>query len=298
MRLGGPPRPRFAIKSAAEYARQIASAMRVDVADIESRHPECTNVVLCGGRDSLTLLLLPWKNPVVVASAPPNHGLVQGFVHTHGLRMEVVCLDDDDSSLVPAEILANACRNALEHCRWGPALRRLALAHDGRAVFWKGQLGAQVLTPVWERWCHPPYALSDALRRLCRPLRGHGERALHDLLQAATVTQRVFFSGLWYRGAMWQGAHMSMLRLLTGALVLSAYHGPAVREVVSRVDLRHAVRDDVRPRVADILYGSPVRFPEGNPGPPVSRHRRGLSHLGPFARELAGLGVRVSGLCP
>ena len=292
VRIGGPPWPHPAIRSAAVYAQQIAAAMRDDIGAAEARHPGYTNVVLCGGRDSLNLLLLPWKNPVLVASAPPNHELVTAFVRAHGLGREVVRLDDDES-LLPLEILVNCCRNNLEHCRWGPALRRLSLALDGRVMFWKGQLGDTFLTPRWTRWCHPPYAVDDALRALCRPLGGRGERRLHRLLEAGTVTQRIVFWSLWHRGAMWQGAHMSILRQLTDALVLSGYHGPAVRRVVARVDLHHAVRQDVRPLVGEILYGRPVQYPETNPCPPLSRQRRGASGLAPFVRELTAAGVAV-----
>lgn len=295
VRLGGPARPRFAITEAAEYMRQLAAALRTDLTEIEAGHAGFTNVVLCGGRDSLTLLLLPWRNPVVVASAPPNYELVCAFVRAHGLRMDVVRLEDDDLSLLPFEILANCCCNNLEHCRWGPELRRLSLSLERRVVFWKGQLGAQLLTPRWARWSHPPHALTDAVRALCRPLRDRGEDTLHRWLEASTLSQRLFFWSLWHRGAMWQGAHMSMLRQLTGALVLSGYHGPAVRRVAARVDFHRAVQTDLRPMLGEMLYGSPVRYPDTNPGPPVSRQRRDVSDLTALVRELRAAGVEVQG---
>ena len=293
VRLGRPPRPTFSITSEEDYAQQLAEAMCADVRDVEARHPGYANVVLCGGRDSLTLLLLPWSNPVIVASAPPNHALVAAFVLEHRLDMPVIRLDDEDGSLLAQEILANCCRNALEHCRWAPALTRLSAAFDRRVIFWKGQLGSMQLTPYWAKYCHPPYALVDLVRTLCRPLRGRGERMLLRVLADSGATQRVTVRSLWHRGAMWQGAHMSMLRQLTDALVLSGYHGPAVRRVTAAVDLRRAVQRDVRPLLARILHGRPVRFPEVNPGPPLSQHRRGASHLAPFVRELAAIGVVV-----
>jgi hypothetical protein len=293
VRLGRPARPTFAITREDDYAHQLADAMSADIRDVEARHPGYANVVLCGGRDSLTLLLLPWSNPVVVASAAPNHPLVEAFVREHRLNMPVVQLDDEDGSLLGQEILANCCRNALEHCRWAPALRRLSAAFDGRVIFWKGQLGSMQLTPYWAKYCHPPYALVDLVRNLCRPLRSGGERTLLRLLADSGATQRVTVRSLWRRGAMWQGAHMSMLRQLTNALVLSGYHGPAARRVMAAVDFRRAVTRDVRPLLAETLYGRPVRFPDVNPGPPLSQQRRGVSHLAPFVRELARIGVAV-----
>ena len=290
-RVGGPPRPTFEIKGALDYARQLAAALQADVATAEAAHPGYTNVVLCGGKDSLNLLLLPWRNPVVVASAPPNYDLVRTFVTDHALEFDVIRLDDDDASLLPVEILANCCRNNLEHCRWGPALRRLTLAFDGRVMIWKGQLANSMTTPGWRRWRHVPPALADGaawgarvLGRLTRPRR-------HRLWAALTFPQRFVFWSQWHRGAMWQGSHMSMIRHLTGALVLSAYHGPATRRVLAEVDLGRAVRQDVRPIVGRYLYGGPVRYPATNPGPPVSSIRRGLSHLAPFLDALKQAGI-------
>jgi hypothetical protein len=115
------------------------------------------------------------------------------------------------------------------------------------------------------------------------------------VLADSGATQRLTVRSLWHRGAMWQGAHMSMLRQLTGALVLSGYHGPAVRGVMAAVDFRRAVRRDVRPLLAEVLHRRPVRFPDVNPGPPLSQHRRGASHLAPFVRELEAIGVAVRG---
>ena len=111
------------------------------------------------------------------------------------------------------------------------------------------------------------------------------------LWAALTFPQRFLFWSQWHRGAMWQGSHMSMIRHLTGALVLSADHGPATRRVLARVDLRRAVRQDVRPIVGWYLYGGPVRYPATNPGPPVSSIRRGLSQLAPFLDALKQAGI-------
>jgi hypothetical protein len=98
---------------------------------------------------------------------------------------------------------------------------------------------------------------------------------------------------MWQRGAMWQGAHMSLLRSLTDALVLSAYHGPHVTDVLRRVDYCRAVNEDVRPRIGDALLGASVFWPEANPSPEPSRLRRGLGSVARFLEQLERSGVRV-----
>ncbi len=78
-----------------------------------------TNIILCGGKDSLNLLLLPWKNPVVVASLHPNYPLVAEFIREHNLNCDLIELDDEYEADRDREILINCCRNDLAHCRWG-----------------------------------------------------------------------------------------------------------------------------------------------------------------------------------
>jgi len=58
-RVGGPIKSNFVIKEADEYARRMAEAMIQDTATVEASHPGFTNIILCGGKDSLNLLLLP-----------------------------------------------------------------------------------------------------------------------------------------------------------------------------------------------------------------------------------------------
>ena len=96
---------------------------------------------------------------------------------------------------------------------------------------------------------------------------------------------------------MWQGAHMSMLRDLTDALVLSGYHGPAVQDVVSQVDWKNAVQMDIRPLIGRYLHGDPVLYPSTNPGPPLSKIRENLSGLVPFLKTLSSC-PSTNGLFP
>ena len=85
-RLGGPPKCGLKIRKPAEYAQKISQALIKDCDEIEKNHPGYTNVIMCGGKDSLNLLLVPWKNPVLVASASPNYELVQKFISDNGLN--------------------------------------------------------------------------------------------------------------------------------------------------------------------------------------------------------------------
>ncbi len=288
-RIGGPLEPKFRIKDTGHYIESIADALHSDVAAAEEHHPGFTNIVLCGGRDSLALLLLPWKNPVLVASGAPNYELVRKFVADHSLGFDVVELLDDDRSLLNFEILVNCCRNRLEHCRYGPHLRRLAEGFDRKVVFWLGQLGDVFLTPKWQTLRHK----SRGLKRLIERNLDKIEYRREWNRERATARQWRFFDALWRRCAMWQGAHMSIMRQLTGSLVLSAYQGPAMSEVLESVDLFTAVPDDMRPLLGERLFGGPVSFPETNPGPPKSRFRKGHSHLKPFLKQLSSLGIEI-----
>ena len=248
--------------------------------------------------------ILPLKQPVIVASAPPNLPLVEEFVRRNGLALEVRELDDRSTELLDAEILINTCRNDLTHCRWGPALRRINEEFDRRVVFWKGQMGDRLFTPAW---CN--YPRSNTAKRnyaiqapwffgLTRLTFGRGEYKLRAALEVARVTQRQAFRNFWERGAMWQGAHVSFIRQVTGALVVSIYHGPAVMDVLGRVDLRLAARFDLRERIGEILAGRRLRYPATNPGPPRSWIRAGHSHLAAFLEVWRSLGLEVEGAIP
>jgi hypothetical protein len=286
VRIGGPPVPGFRTVDKAEHVESLAEAMCSDIADVEAAHPGYTNVLLCGGKDSLNMTLLPWTNPVIVASAPPNHALVRSFLEGNDLAFDLVRLDDSDESLLQTEILVNCCRNDLQHCRWAPQLKRLAESLEGRVIYWKGQLGNIIQTRYWMRFAYKYSRLKGALAvPAARPVR--------YVLRKMGATQRMAFENLWTVGAMWQGAHNAILREISGALVLSAYHGPAARAVWTHADFDRVVREDIRPMVGKYLRGDVVAYPAKNPGPPRSGFRKGLSGVRPFleATEAAGIPI-------
>jgi len=281
-RVGRPELSTLELTDPAEYIAAFAAATRSDVAQVEARHPGFTNLVLCGGRDSLNLLLLPWKNPVLAVSARPNFPLVQQFVRDNRLAIDVIEIVDADASLLDSEIAVNACRIGLDHVRWSAELRALAARFERRAILWFGALGDIFTTPKWRTYHH-----SSALTFI------RGLPGLRRLLDT-DAGQSLFSWTSYYRGGMWQGGNMSLLKDLTDALVLSAYHGPAVRALLARVDLRGAVPTDIRPAIGEALAGGPVVYPTANPSPPPSAFRKRCSHVGAFVEVLARHGVRTA----
>jgi len=281
-RIGGPmERGHLQIKDPNQFVERIAHAMQEDIVAVENRNSGHTNIILCGGMDSLNLLLLPWKNPVVAASAPPNYEVVKQFISDNGLHIDLICLNDDDTSLLDIEILINCCRNNLQHFRWGPHLRKIAQEFESRTIFWKGQLG-MFLKGTWANYSHPR-DVGVYLSHI---------PVLFDVLSRQTpIMQRYFYWSLWRRGAMWQGAHMSFIRHLTGGMCLSAYHGTAMRRVLSSVDLRHALPYDIRPLLGEYLAGAPIQCPSTNPSPALSAFRDGKSHLAPFLEMVKRTGI-------
>jgi hypothetical protein len=289
VRIGGPLKSVFTIKDLDEFARRLSEALRHDISAVEAMNHGYTNIILCGGKDSLNLLLLPWKNPVVVASAQPNYDFVKTFITNNGLNYDLMPLEDHDNSLFDVEILINCCRNNLEHSRWGYHLVELSRTFENKVVFWKGQLGDTFMTPYWKNYIPHTKSITTYLLRIVSRL----SRYCGNVLEKTNLLQRYFFRSLWYRGAMWQGAHMAFIRQLTNSLVLSGYHGPAVQKVISEVELKSAVQEDVRPLVGKYLYGRAVFYPDANPGPPSSKMRKGISHLGPFLKTLNSIHIPV-----
>lgn len=274
-RIGCPQASTLELRDPAEYTAAFADALRSDVRRAEERLPGHTNLVLCGGRDSLNLLLLPWRNPVVAVSAAPNFPLVQQFVRDNRLPIDVLELADRDASLLDSEVALGACRIGLEHARWSGELRALALRFERRAVFWFGAMADAFTTPKWRKYSHPS-SLSSF--RALPPLRG---------LADSEAGQSYFAYVSYYRGAMWQGVMLALLKELTDAVVLSAYHGPAMRTLLARVDLRGVAVTDIRPAIGEALAGGPVAYPATNPSPPPSSFRAGLSDLRTFLATLA-----------
>jgi hypothetical protein len=297
VRIGGPlplyPKSERTIRTEEEYAEQIASALRSDIAIVENANPGAQNIVFCGGRDSLTLLLLPWRNPLMAISADPNYELVCRFVDGNRLGIDVRRLEDlYDPEELEFEVLENCCRGNLQHYRWGAHLREIAASFLRPVIFWKGQVAGALTTPHWKK--HTYYLgnkrgyIDKAYSRIDRFL----PHTLQDRI-AETILLPRLAKMLWIKSAMFQGCHMPLIRVLTDSLVLSGYHGPAMRELFRRVDYVSAAQSDIRARYGDVIFGKPVIFPDINPAPSPSPLRVGLSHPKRFIDQLGRIGIPI-----
>lgn len=291
-RIGGPTPFDRTIFRPDDYAARLAAAMIADTELVEAAHPGASHVILCGGKDSLNMLLLPWKGPVTALSAAPNFALVKEFIAANRLAIACHELRDEDRSTLALEILYNTCLSELIHCRWSGELRALAAAHERRVIFWKGQV-ATFLTPSWRAYVH----YTDRVDRTIGYLESVVVRAALRLgwSELPAAQQRWVSDNLWLRGAMMQGTHMALLRALCGCLFLSGYHGPAVQAVVSAVDLPSCVARDIRPAVGRLLLGREVVYPEINPGPPESQFRRGRSDPASWLAVARAAGLPIRG---
>jgi hypothetical protein len=161
-------------------------------------------------------------------------------------------------------------------------------------IFWNGQWGDAFQTPHWKTITHGDNNIYRAFSRLGKIFgEPAGNKMRYLFLERSHYSQRYFFRCLWHRGAMWQGAHQSIMRQIANALVLSAYHGPEIRKVFFEVDLARTVQEDIRPIIGEHLHGKPVKYPSINPGPPLSTIRKGISHAEPFLKALSSLGIEI-----
>lgn len=268
-RIGAPRFSSREIQSTDLYVNQTAKALQEDMAAVEKALPGYTMVILCGGKDSQNLLLLPWRNPVLVVSGEPNYPLVKQFVRENQLAWPCVWLDDSGADAAVG--LASLGALDLQHFRWIRHLRQIAADHGNKVCFISGHLGDVYMTGHWSSlidfstpWFLSYFPVRYGLWRLRNRLRkwwyagaGNGD------------SQRYFEHCLYWRCAMWQGMYTSVMRTVLGTPVLSGYHGNAFQELVSKVDLEHCVKADVRPAIGKALLGREVWYPEKNPSPPM-----------------------------
>ncbi|MFT6773577.1 MAG: hypothetical protein ACJA1L_001287 [Paracoccaceae bacterium] len=292
VRIGGPGVFDQSLSDRDAFIAGMAEAMSEDIDEVCANNPGKTHVILCGGKDSLNILLADWKAPVVAYSAEPNFPLVRQFVADNGIDIEVRRLDDiDPGEGLIREIAEAACLVDLLNWKWTAHLKQISADLDHQVVFWKGQVADAFFTNYWRSYTSSrsePYKFfKKAYRKIAKTAPGlvdpfFAKRAIADMQQA-----------VWERAAVGQGAHLGFLRSICNALFLSVYHGPRAYDVMRRINFRALSHEDIRPAIGAALLGREVRYPAENPAPPPSGFRTGLRDVDQFAAALARLGIKA-----
>ena len=291
-RLGGPPEFSRKISDRNRFLDEMAKALQADVNLIEAANPGKTNVILCGGKDSLNLLLLKWKNPTIAYSAAPNFLLVQDFVKQNDLGIEVrELIDIHDPDSLDREVAEACMMIELEHWRWTAHIALIAAELQHNAVFWKGQMADAFMTDYWRSYSNSQSRAVKVTRKIYRRL----ARKMPAWMVAPVdkILIESFRQINWSRGAVGQGAHLGFLRSITDCLFVSAYHGPNASKVWLSADFPALTTYDLRPELGRILAGRPVVYPESNPAPASSEFRKGLRNLDRLEAALCAFDVRV-----
>ena len=276
------------------FSDMLAEAMNEDIRHICKRNPGKQNVVLCGGKDSLNILLADWPEPVIALSAEPNFPLVKRFVEQNGLNVEVLPLSDPEPSStgLVREIAEASCLVDLAHWKWTEHLRRFAEERQGRVVFWKGQMADATLTDYWRSYTSRTGGIYQFSRKAYRKIARRFPKAMDAVFAGHAIAD--LERSVWLRGAVGQGAHLGFLRSICDALFVSAYHGPKTSRVMKRLNFRSMTTNDLRADVGRKLLGREVVYPETNPAPPASSFRRGTRDVERYLKSLEVLGVQVS----
>lgn len=273
-----------------QFVTRFAAAMNQDIADTCAANPGKTHVILCGGKDSLNILLADWSAPVIAYSAEPNFPLVQKFVLDNGIDIEVRRLDDiDPGEGLPREIAEASCLVDLENWKWTAHLKQIARDLDYQVVFWKGQVADAFLTNYWRSYTSSRSGQYKFFKKAYRKLAKTAPGLVDPLFaQQATADMQ---QAIWERAAVGQGAHLGMLRSICNALFLSVYHGPNTYDVMRRINFRALSHEDIRPAIGAALLGREVRYPVENPAPPASSYRTGLRTVKHYTDALNTLGI-------
>ena len=291
-RVGGPHECSFDIKDVNEYIEKLHHALLKDIDFIETKNNNKTNVILCGGKDSLNLLLLPWRNKTIAYSAKPNFDLVKQFIVDNKLDIECFELvDKEDKALLSREKLENCCRADLSQWKWTAHLVDIAKKHNREIVFWKGQLGDLYMDETWKRYIFPTNFTKLFFRKIYKKLSNYLPNIINTYI--GHKIQPSVISASWNKSATMQGSHLGFLRSMTNCLVLSSYHGKYVRNVISKADLSRVANTDIRHLLGEKIAGRKVVYPVTNPGPKPSSFREGLSSVDEFMREIKNENIKL-----
>lgn len=272
IRIGGPLHNDQSLTDPDLYLLELVEAIKADIDHIESLNPGYTNLLMCGGKDSMNMLLLPWKNPVVALSADPNYDLVCEFVRKNNLKIDVRRLEDlFDSEMLDEEILECCCRIELSNWKWGKTLRNITKEFDHKAIIWKGQYSELLFATNWMDMVWPMTPLNNFLGKVFRGLWNYLPKFIK--YNIGDWISPMSFIKAWDYTSIRLGGHMAFIRSLCSVLVLSPYVGPHVTKVYSRVNLSRAVQYDRRREFGVLLAGRDIWYPNENPGPPLSSFR-------------------------
>lgn len=290
VKIGNAHKYDYSIKNINEYCEKIAKALVKDIQYIEQKNSGYTNIIMCGGKDSLNLLLLPWTNPVIAISAEPNFELVCQFVKQNNLNIPVQKLEDKyDEDALNDEILEACCRVDLSHWRWGIHLKEIVSNYSKKAIIWKGQLGDVYMSPTWKTYIYPPIEPQQFFCKVYKKLSPFMPVFLSKKI--GRLIQPLVVQSTWEKSASTQGCHVGFIRALADCLVLSAYHGPNVIDVFSKADLGAVAQGDIRPIIGKILTGKTVIYPSSNPAPEISKFRINKHHPKLFIEALKKIGI-------
>ncbi|MFP4385209.1 MAG: hypothetical protein ACLFSE_14290, partial [Spirochaetia bacterium] len=291
--IGGPPAFSFKIKTHDGLINLICTALQDDISNIEDKNKDKINFILCGGKDSLNLLLLKWKNPVVVLSADPNYELVKTFIKRNDLKFDVIKLVDyNDKTFIKREIAEAFCRVDLQQWRWGIHLSKIARECNYQGIFWKGQVADLFFTPYWRTYTSRHSKLYNLFRK------GYGklsEKGFSSLLDPVFKNYAIedMRKSLWERAAVLQGDHQGFLRSISNCLFLSAYHGPQMTNVWKNMDFSLLCTYDIRKQIGRSLSGKEIFYPEENPSPPASEFKKNLNYTRILINSLTEYGIHI-----
>jgi hypothetical protein len=276
------------------FISDIANAMKEDALFIEKMYPDHTILALVGGKDSLNMLLLPWKNQVLVASAEPNYPLVKEFLLNNNLKFDLIKLEDGTNFQPEKEILINCCRLNLEHCRWTGHLDQIAESLGKKVIILKGQWGDNLFTDKWRRndYLPPAFHIIGLKNKIVAQIRDK-EKKIKYSISPDEHMQAYFFKNLWYESAHWQGVHMSFLHEYLEVPVLSMYHNANVMRVITHTDFEKVVTSDLRKQIGETLINRSLFYPDTNPSPPNSIVRKGLSGTNYYLEMVRKINIRV-----
>ena len=291
-RVGTAHKSGSSIQSIEEFVNRLVNALIIDTHKIEEKNKGYTNYILCGGKDSLNLLLLPWVEKTVALSAEPNYSLVKQFVNENNLNIEVRLLEDKQApELLDDEALECCCRVNMENWRWTAHLKEISQENNGKILFWKGQMADVYTSDKWKVYMHPVKPVQMFFQKVFKKIEPlipfFLKRAIGRKIQPSVI------QALWDRAATMQGGHLAFIREIADCLVLSAYHGSEVMKVWQEADLASVAQRDMRDLIGEALLKRSVIYPNANPAPGPSLIRKGLGSPNHFASLLKQGGIII-----